>query len=91
VFYAYEQKRAPAKTKDDNNNHILTRDGHISPTLVPTSHAGNESGKSSLHKVFVSCELLRGKDNGELSALFRDNLNDIYENITLNDNDDFQP
>ncbi len=70
------------KNKDDNNSHILTHDGHISPTIIPTSHVGNESGESWLHKVFVSCELHRGKDSGELPALFRDNLiNGIYGDL----------
>jgi hypothetical protein len=37
----------------------------------------------------MSCELLRGKDNGELPTLFKDNLKDIYEDIIMNNNDDY--
>jgi hypothetical protein len=91
VLAANEQQRAPVRNKDDNHNHILTHDGHISPTLIPTGHVGNESTDSSLHKVFSSCELLRGKDSGELSALFRNNLNEIYEDLILNNDNDFHP
>ena len=39
----------------------------------------------------MSCELLRGKDSGELPTIFRDILRDIYEDIILNNTDDFQP
>ena len=31
------------------------------------------------------------KDSGELPTLFRDNLRDSYEDIILNNTDDFQP
>ena len=33
--------------------------------------------------------MLRGKDSGELPTLFRDNMKDIYEDLILNNNDDF--
>ena len=33
---AYEQQRAPVKNKNDLENRLLTHDGHISPTLIPT-------------------------------------------------------
>ena len=92
MLTAYEQQRAPVKNKDDNNSRILTPDGgHISPTIIPTWHVGNESTESSLQKICVSCDLLRGKDNGELPALFRDGLNDIYEDLVLNNDSDFRP
>ena len=39
----------------------------------------------------MSCELLREKDGGELPTLFRDSLKDSYEDIILNNTDDFQP
>ncbi len=58
VLTAYDKQRAPVRNKDDNNNRILTHDGHISPTIIPTGHVGIESTESSLHKIFVSCELL---------------------------------
>ena len=32
--------------------------------------------------------MLKGKDNGEISILFRDSLKDIYEDIILNNNAD---
>jgi hypothetical protein len=91
VLTAYEEHRAPVRNKEDNNNRILTHDGDISPTIIPTGHVGNESTESSLHKLFFSCELLRGKDIGELPPLFRDILNDIYEDRILNTDNDFQP
>ena len=34
--------------------------------------------------------MLRGKDSGELPTLFRDSMNDSYEDLILNNNDDFQ-
>ena len=37
----------------------------------------------------MSCELLRGKDNGELPTLFRDSLKDSCEDHILNNNDEF--
>ncbi len=75
--------------KDDINNRILTHDGHISPTIIPTRHVGNESIESLLHKIFVSCELLTGKGSGELPSLFRESLNEIYEDLILNNDNDF--
>jgi len=36
VLTAYEQQRAPVKNKDDNNSRILTHEGHINPTIIPT-------------------------------------------------------
>ena len=90
VFNVYEQ-RAPVKSKEDNKNRIHTHDGHISPTILPTRHVSNESTESSLHKIFVSCELLRGKDSGELPTLFKDSLNDTYEDLILNNDSEFQP
>jgi hypothetical protein len=63
----------------------------LSPTSITTGHVGDDSIESSLHTIFVSCELLRGKDIGELLALFKDNLNAIYEDLILNNDDEFQP
>ena len=91
VLRAYEQKRAPVRNQDDSNNRILTHDGHISPTLILIGHVGNESSESSLHKVFVSCDLNRRRDSGELPALFRDSLNDIYEDLILNNDGKHHP
>jgi hypothetical protein len=54
VLTAYEQHLAPVKNKEDSDNRILTHDGHISPTIIPTGHVGNDSTESSLHKIFVS-------------------------------------
>jgi hypothetical protein len=34
--------------------------------------------------------VLRAKDNGELPTLFRDILKDRYEDLILNNTDDFQ-
>ena len=39
----------------------------------------------------MSCELLIGKDSGILPKLCRDSLKDTYEDIILNNTDDFQP
>ena len=91
VLTVYEQQRAPVKNKDKSNSRILAHDGHISPTIIPTWHVGHDSTESSPHKLFVSCDLLRGKDNGELRALFKDNLNDISDKLILNIDCDFQP
>jgi hypothetical protein len=52
---------------------------------------GSESSDASLHKAFISCELLRGKDNGELPTLFRDSLNDFYEDMLLHPDDYIPP
>ncbi len=68
----------------------MTHDGQISQTLLLTGHVGSESIEASLHKVFVSFKLLRGKDIGELPTLFRDNMKDNYEDLILNNNDDCQ-
>jgi hypothetical protein len=38
----------------------------------------------------VSCKFLIGKHNAELPTLFRDNLKGGYEDLILNNNDDFQ-
>jgi hypothetical protein len=70
---------------------LLTHDGHISPILIPTGHVRNESTKASLHKAYVSCDLLRGKDSRELPTVFRDNLKEIYEDIMLNDKAKYIP
>jgi hypothetical protein len=92
VLIVYEQQRAPViRNKEDNNSRILTHDGHISPTIIPSGRAGNESTEASLHKIFVSCDLHGGKDSRELPALFRNNLNDIYEDLVLNKDNDFCP
>ena len=52
---------------------------------------GSESSDASLHKAFISCELLRGKDNGELPTLFRDSINDFYEDLLLHPDDYIPP
>ena len=91
VLSAYNQQRALVRHADDGNNRLLTHDGHISPILIPSKHVGNESFEASLHKAYVSCELLRGKDNGELSAIFRDNLKETYEDMLLSDKDEYIP
>ena len=38
----------------------------------------------------MSCELLRGKDNGELPTLFRDSLKASYEDLIMYNKDDYQ-
>ena len=58
---------------------------------IPTRHVGNDLIESSLHKIFVSCELLRAKDNNELPALSRDNHNDFFEDRILDNDNEFQP
>jgi hypothetical protein len=70
---------------------MLTHDGHISPTIIPTGHVGIESTEASMHKIFVSCDPLRGKDSEELPALFKGIFNDTYEDIILNNDIDFCP
>jgi hypothetical protein len=82
---AYDQQRATIKYKDDINNRILAHNRQVGPTLIPTGHTGNEYCEASFHKEFVSWELLRGKDRVESPTLFRDNINDIYEDLILND------
>jgi len=59
VLTTYDQQRAPVRNKQDSDNRILTHDGHISPTIIPTGHMGIDSSDASLHKAFISCELLR--------------------------------
>ena len=88
---AYDQQRAPVNSKSDSDNGILTHDGHISPTIIPNGHIGSESIEASLYKVFISCELLRGRDSGELPTIFRESLNDVYEDILLNQETEYQP
>jgi len=61
VLTAYAQQRAPLKHKGESDSRSLTHDRHISPKIIPTGHIGNESSEASLHKIFVSCELLRGQ------------------------------
>ena len=41
LLSAYDQQREPIRNADDGNNRILTHDGHINPTLIPTGHVGN--------------------------------------------------
>jgi hypothetical protein len=36
VLTTYDQQRAPVRNKQDSDNRILTHDGHISPTVIPT-------------------------------------------------------
>ena len=88
---AYEQQRAHVKGRDDNESRLLTHDGRINQTILLTGHLVNEFNEAPLHKIFVSYELLRGKDSGEIPILFRDNLNDINEDIIPNNTDDVQP
>ena len=90
VMAAYEQQRAPVRGHIDNESRILTHDGQISQTLLPTGNIGSESSEASLHRFFLSCELLKRKDNGELPTLFRDIMKDSYEDIIMNNNADFQ-
>jgi hypothetical protein len=81
---AYEQQRARVGSKSDRKIRLLTHDGHINPTLIPTRHSGNKLDEISLHNVFVACELLKGKDTWALLPLFRDNLAAFYIDIILN-------
>jgi hypothetical protein len=60
AIVAYEQQRAPVKGHGDSESRILTHDGQISHTPLPTGHIGSEYSEASLHKLFVSCEMLRG-------------------------------
>ena len=76
---AYEQQRAHVKSKNDGKTRLLTHDGLISPTFIPTRHYGNKSDDSTLHNVFVARELLKGKDIGALLTLFRDSLAKHYD------------
>jgi hypothetical protein len=69
----------------------LTHDGHISLTILTTGHIGSESSEASLHKVFISCELLKGKDIGEIPTLFRDDLVDVYEDLLMNPDNVYLP
>jgi hypothetical protein len=59
----------------------LTHDGHTSPTIIPIGHIGTKSNEASMHKVLISCELLRGRDYGELPIYFRESLNDVNEDM----------
>ncbi len=88
---AYAQQRAPVKHKGDSDNRIPTHDGHISPTIIPNGHIGSESSEASLHRLFISCELLRGTNNGGLSTLFKDSLIDVYEDLLLQPDNDYTP
>ena len=90
VLSTSEQQRASIRGRDDNESRVLTHDERTIQTLLPTGHIGSESSEASLHKAFVSCEVLRAKDNGELPTLFRDILKDRYEDLILNNTDDFQ-
>jgi len=90
VISAYDQPRAPCRSNGDGTQRFLTHDGHISPTLIPPGHIGNESTESSLHKAYTSCDLFRGKDSGELPILFRDSFKDTYKDYILTDKD-YQP
>jgi hypothetical protein len=44
-----------------------------------------------LHRVFISCEQLRGNDNGELPRFFKDSLLDVYEDLLLQPDNDYIP
>jgi len=90
VISAYDQQRAPCRIAGDGNQRLLTHDGHISPTLIPSRHIGNESTEISLHRAYTSCDIFRGKDSRELPMIFRDNFKDTYEDYILTDKD-FQP
>jgi hypothetical protein len=52
---------------------------------------GSESSDASLHKAFISCEQLLGKDSSELPTLFRDSLSDFYEDMLLHPDDYIPP
>jgi hypothetical protein len=92
VSTAYDQQRAPVKNKGDNDSRILTHDGHNNLTIiVPSGHIGNESSEASLNTIFISFELLRGKDIGDVSTLFRDSLNDVYEDLLMHPDHDYIP
>jgi hypothetical protein len=67
----------------------------VCPTFIPTWHSCETSQDDSLHKAFIACSAFRGKDNKNLSQLFRDNLHEIYDRVfdidadTTNDPEDF--
>ena len=58
---------------------------------MPIDHIGSESNEASLHRVFISCELLRGKDTGELPTLFIDSLLDVYADLLLQPDNGYKP
>ncbi len=52
VLTTYDQQRAPVRNKQYSDNRILTQDGHISPTIIPTGHMMRHYTKRSFH---VNC------------------------------------
>ncbi len=60
-------------------------------TIIPNGHIGSESIETSLHEIFIYCELFRGPNNGELPTIVRESYNDVYEDIILNHETKYQP
>jgi hypothetical protein len=85
---AYEQNRGHYY-KDTDTSRLLTYNGCVNLVIIPTGHLGDESDDPTLHKVFISCTHFKGKDNGALHALVKDNLAEQYEDLFLLPDDDF--
>ena len=88
---AYAQQRDQHDTKDPRAERLLTHEGQVSPTLIPSSHNNEASEDASLHRIHASCAAFRGKNGAGLLRLFRDSLSTIYDNIlALDIVDEFQ-
>jgi len=85
---AYDQQRNQHNNRDPRAERLLTHEGQVSPTLIPSGHSNEASEDATLHRVHASCAAFRGKDAAGLLQLFRDSLSRKYENITALDTAD---
>jgi hypothetical protein len=81
---AYNQQKNQQNNKHTHAGRLLTHSGQVCPTLIPSGHANNESQDASLHTVYASSHMFRGRDGVFLQHLLKDNLPAHYEALLGN-------
>ena len=69
----YKQQRESVRCKERSKTiyMLLTHDGYINPVMIPSGLKGEESEDPLLHKLFISCDTLRGRDNFALHTYYK--------------------
>jgi len=64
---------------------MLTYNGQVCHSLIPSGHTNEESQDPSLHRVFASSHMFRGRDGIGIPTMLRERLQTHYEAL-LDDN-----
>jgi len=74
VISAYQQQKTQQHNRNTQAERLLTYDGKICHTLIPSGHTNEESQDPSLHRVYASSQMFRGRDSIGIRALFIESM-----------------